>query len=150
MLRGSICLQHRSPAVQSVRGLLDKFLMPIVDIEFPPHVLLVITGVYIVYTKYGTHKTRTPGYLGDCISYDGAKYLWVFSKELASCDSSGADNFEALHSGKICASLHHDIKILNPHRCCSGCCCCCCYCCCYYYYYYCTVIVVIPASPLRT
>jgi len=66
------------------------------------------------HTHTHTHKSRTPGYHGDCILYGDAKYLWVFRIEFAACHSSVADNFEALHSGNICASLHYGIKIRNP------------------------------------
>ena len=62
-------------AVPGVRGLLDKLLLPMVDIEFSPRVLLLATThVYSVYTSsmVHTHKSRTPGYHGDCILYDGA------------------------------------------------------------------------------
>jgi len=46
------------------------------------------------------HKSRVPGRRSDYILYGGAQYLWVHSVEVASCQLSGAYNFE----GVICFS----------------------------------------------
>jgi hypothetical protein len=45
---------------------------------------------YLAQDKAGVHKYLAPERCGDCVSYGGAKCLWILSIELASCHSSGS------------------------------------------------------------